>query len=79
MNKDIDEKELEKAIKEIKSGKAPGPDCIINEIIKNAKELLLKPLCQAFNRIKKKEKNDQKPGEKEILSQYGRGKETYSK
>ena len=37
MNQAIMEKEVEKAIEEIKNGKAPDPEGIINEMVKNGK------------------------------------------
>ncbi|MGR0243430.1 hypothetical protein ACUWC2_28445, partial [Klebsiella pneumoniae] len=53
MNGDLSilEEEVEKAIGGLKRKKAPGSDNIPNELILEAKDILIKPLCLLFNRI----------------------------
>ena len=48
---DISEREIMKAIKKLKDKKAAGEDEIMNEIIKENAELLVKPLGILFNKI----------------------------
>ena len=46
----ITERDVEKAIDELKVGKAPGPDGFSSTLIKNIKTVILKPLTIIFNR-----------------------------
>ena len=51
LDDDISDKEMYDAIKTIKTGKSPGPDAIINEMIKCGKFYLVPMLKKLFNHI----------------------------
>ena len=44
-------REVKSGIKNLKSGKSPGPDLILNEFIKNSSEILVPTLTKLFNKI----------------------------
>nr|XP_006817258.1 PREDICTED: RNA-directed DNA polymerase from mobile element jockey-like [Saccoglossus kowalevskii] len=51
LDKDISEQEINSALKKIKTGKSPGPDAIINEMLKFSNPLLITCLKRLFNQI----------------------------
>ena len=74
MNRDIEEKELDMAINKTKKWKAPGPEDITNEMIKNGKESILKPMCNSLNRIKRKEEERPEAWRKGNIKSIWKGK-----
>ena len=51
INNNFSPQETRKAIKEIKSKKAPGPDNITNDMLKQAQDIIVEPLTSSFNRM----------------------------
>ena len=47
----ISESEIHTSIKNLKRGKSPGTDLVLNEMLKTGKDVLTKPLCILFNNI----------------------------
>ena len=70
MNQPIVIEELQKAIKQLKPGKASGPDMIPNELIINGGPNIHNTLLNVFNEILKTEKIPNKWKESEIISIY---------
>ena len=51
VNSDITVQEVTNCIKNTKNGKSPGPDGIVNEMLKHSGENMHQGLCQLFNLI----------------------------
>ena len=47
----ISESEILTSIENLKRGKPPGTDLVLNEMLKTGKDVLTKPLCILFNNI----------------------------
>ena len=51
LNQDIREDEVRAAIKNLKNGKSPGPDCVLVELLKNSQETVVPFLTSYFNHL----------------------------
>lgn len=69
----IDESEVIKGIKSLKSEKSPGPDGISNEVIKTGCEYLAKPLTLLFNQILNSSYTPRQWSESDIILLYKKG------